>query len=74
VLTFDEYPIGNKIEFSLGSIYKSEQGGKLLFDYLRKFDDLDVKTMYAVMPREDGIGFALCNRLFKAAGGQILEV
>lgn len=74
VLTFDEYPIGNKIEFSLGSIYKSEQGSKLLFDYLRKFDTLDVKTMFAVKPKEDGIGFALCNRLFKAAGGQILEV
>ncbi|MBQ2897259.1 MAG: threonylcarbamoyl-AMP synthase [Clostridia bacterium] len=74
VLTFDEYPIGNKIEFSLGSINKSVQGSKLLFDILRKFDSLDVKTMFAVRPKEDGIGFALCNRLFKAAGGQILEV
>lgn len=74
VLTFDEYPIGNEIEFSLGSIYKSEQGSKLLFDCLRKFDALGVETMFAVKPKEDGIGFALCNRLFKAAGGQIVEV
>lgn len=74
VLTFDEYPIGNEIEFSLGSIYKSEQGSKLLFDYLRQFDSLGVNKMFAVKPKEDGIGFALCNRLFKAAGGKVVEV
>lgn len=74
VLTFDEYPIGNKVEFSLGSIYKSEEGSRLLFGYLREFDTLGVETMFAVKPNQDGIGFALCNRLFKAAGGQILEV
>ena len=74
VLTFDEYPIGNEIEFSLGSIYKSEQGSKLLFDYLRQFDSLGVNKMFAVKPKEDGIGFALCNRLFKAAGGKVMEV
>lgn len=74
VLTFDEYPIGNEIEFSMGSIYKSEQGSRLLFDYLRKFDELEVKTMFAIMPKSDGIGFALCNRLLKAAGGQVQEV
>ena len=74
VLTFDEYPIGNKTEFSLGSIHKAEEGCRLLFDCLRRFDELDIKTMYAVMPKSDGIGFALCNRLLKAAGGQILEV
>ncbi len=74
VLTFDEYPIGNKTEFSLGSIYKSEEGSRLLFDCLRKFDELNVETMYAIMPKSDGIGFALCNRLLKAAGGQVREV
>ena len=74
VLTFDEYPIGNTTEFSLGSIYKAEEGSRLLFDCLRKFDELEISTMYAVMPKSDGIGFALCNRLLKAAGGQILEV
>lgn len=74
VLTFDEYPIGNKTEFSLGSIYKSEEGSRLLFHYLRKFDELGIDTMYAIMPKSDGIGFALCNRLLKAAGGQVREV
>jgi len=74
VLTFDEYPIGNEIELTMGSIYKSEQGSRLLFDCLRRFDVLDVKTMYAIMPSSEGIGFALCNRLLKAAGGQVLEV
>ena len=51
-----------------------EQASKL-FDCLRKFDELeDVRTVYARMPVQDGIGLAVYNRLIKAAGFKILTL
>jgi len=43
-----------------------------LFDMLRKFDQLKVEVIYAESFSETGIGAALMNRLYKAAGGKTI--
>lgn len=46
-----------------------ESYGARLFYALRKFDEWGVEKIYALKPEEDGFGAAVCNRLYKAAGG-----
>ena len=42
---------------------------------LRDFDTVpSVKTIYSVMPKAEGIGMAVCNRLMKAAGFTVLNL
>lgn len=56
-----------KYTFSLGSDLGEE--ARLLFSRLRAFDELpEVRTIYAPVPRREGIGLAVYNRLAKAAG------
>ena len=43
-----------------------------LFYLLRKADEDGADVVFAEMPGEDGIGIALRNRLFKAAGGRVI--
>ena len=47
---------------------------KLLFSCLRAIDDLGVGTIYARMPKKDGIGLAIYNRLIRAAGFEVIEL
>ena len=44
-----------------------------LFYLLRKADDDGAEEIFAQMPENAGIGKALFNRLYKAAGGRILD-
>lgn len=74
VLTFNQYPIKHKNIYSLGNIHKPEQGCAKLFSYLRTFDTLGIEKIFAVMPEKTGIGFALYNRLLKAAGGKVIDL
>lgn len=43
-----------------------------LFYFLRKADEDGIKTVYARLPKAEGIGVAVRNRLLKAAGGKVL--
>lgn len=43
-----------------------------LFYLLRKADEDGADVVFAQLPGEDGIGIALRNRLFKAAGGRVI--
>ncbi len=43
-----------------------------LFYLLRKADEDGADVVFAQMPGDDGIGIALRNRLFKAAGGRVI--
>lgn len=43
-----------------------------LFYLLRKADEDGADTVFAQMPEDKGIGTALINRLYKAAGGRVL--
>jgi len=72
VLTFDQYKISHNAVYSLGNIENLEEGCKAFFDHLRTFDGLGVEKIFAVMPLKTGIGFALYNRMFKAAGGKVI--
>ncbi len=45
---------------------------KMLFKALRAVDDLNVKTIYARMPKKNGLGLAIYNRLIKAAGFEVI--
>ncbi|MBR3955888.1 MAG: threonylcarbamoyl-AMP synthase [Clostridia bacterium] len=39
-----------------------------LFDALRELDEKKAKTVWARDPASDGVGLAVCNRLYRAAG------
>ena len=71
VFTYD------KIEFDLPyvkSLGDANSGGKLFFDLLRECDDNGITKIFALMPDKKGVGFALYNRMFKAAGGRIIKL
>ncbi len=74
VLTFCQYPIKHENNYCLGNINKPEEGCAKLFSYLRTFDTLEIEKIFAVMPEKSGVGFALYNRLLKAAGGKVINL
>ena len=74
-ITFDQYRItDSEREFSLGNINSPLDCSHRLFDILRQCDTLKLEKIYSMRPPADGVGFALCNRLFKAAGGKIIKL
>lgn len=74
-ITFDQYRITNsEKEFSLGNINSPLDCSHRLFDILRECDSMKLTKIYSMRPPADGVGFALCNRLFKAAGGKIITL
>lgn len=59
--------------YSLGE--NESEMARNLFSLLRDFDTIpSVKTIYSVMPKAEGIGMAVCNRLMKAAGFTVLNL
>ncbi len=72
VMTFTQFPVHHENLYSLGNIENPEEGCSELFDYLRTFDRLGIEHIFAVMPQKEGVGFALYNRLLKAAGGKVI--
>ncbi|MGN1098464.1 MAG: L-threonylcarbamoyladenylate synthase, partial [Clostridia bacterium] len=50
-----------------------EEYAAKLFYFLRKADEDGIKTVYARLPEEKGIGIAVRNRLLKSAGGKVIE-
>lgn len=45
-----------------------------LFDALREFDERGADTVYARCPAPQGVGLAVCNRLMRAAGFEVLHL
>jgi L-threonylcarbamoyladenylate synthase len=74
VLCFDgeEHYFKNKLCLSYGGEDRPSVLAENLFACLRELDREDIKTIYARCPSEDGVGFAVVNRLKKAAGGRIV--
>jgi len=60
------------VEF--GEENNSKQQAIMLFDALRKVDELGAKTVYVRCPDCKGVGLAVTNRLFKAAGFEVIEL
>ena len=51
----------------------AEQANKI-FDALRRVDELSAKVVFARCPDSSGVGLAVTNRLFKAAGFEVIEL
>lgn len=57
-----------------GDIDDSLLQAKLLFNSLRAVDDMGVQTIYARMPKKEGVGLAIYNRLLRAAGFEVVTL
>lgn len=73
VLTFDENLslYDADVLLSLGREADLSQGAKILFAQLREFDRQGVDIILAEGPEEEGLGFAIMNRMKKAASGNV---
>ncbi|MCH5352315.1 MAG: threonylcarbamoyl-AMP synthase [Acutalibacter sp.] len=58
---------------SFGSRYDSAEQAQRLFSSLYRLDALGVKKIYAHMPRKQGVGLAVYNRLIRAAGFSVVR-
>lgn len=75
VLVFDEFPGFGSVEtISLGSINKPELASHRLFTALRDMDDRGVEKIFAPEIASKGVWRAVQNRLYRAAGGRILNL
>ena len=55
-----------------GSLHNNELAEQELYDCLRKFDHLEVDIIFAALFPEQKLSAALENRLYKAAGGNVV--
>jgi L-threonylcarbamoyladenylate synthase len=62
------------VAVGLGSSVTMEAVASNLFAAMRALDKKGVDYIFAIAPRKDGIGLAVFDRLFKAAGSQLIEV
>lgn len=58
---------------SFGALNDQGSQAKVLFDSLRRCDELGAKTVYVRSPQKDGIGLAVYNRLLRAAGFTVVD-
>jgi len=59
----------------IGKESSPEDQARLLFARLREFDEIDeVKQIYSPMPKAEGVGLAVLNRLIRAAGFKIIKL
>ncbi len=57
----------------IGREHDSSAQAHLLFEALRRLDDMGVETAYARCPDSDGVGLAVINRLLRAAAFTVLD-
>ncbi|MBQ5823568.1 MAG: threonylcarbamoyl-AMP synthase [Clostridia bacterium] len=68
---------GDKLDIpfiEIGREHDSTAQAHLIFDVLRKLDEMGVDTAYARCPDTDGVGLAVINRLLRAAAFTVLDV
>ena len=70
--TADKYDADHVI--SVGQRSSEISVSSHLFDVLRQFDDLKVDYIVSEGFSRENIGYAIMNRLFKAAGGRIINI
>lgn len=58
---------------SLGNRNTPEEAARRIFALLRECDRLQVDRVYGESPTAHGLGLAVLNRLWKAAGGEVIE-
>jgi L-threonylcarbamoyladenylate synthase len=59
---------------SLGSRYNPLEQASRLYDCLRKFDELKADVVFAEAIENKGVGDAIMNRLYRAAGGRLISI
>jgi L-threonylcarbamoyladenylate synthase len=72
VLTMYQSAYDNAVILSAGNSNKDY--ARLLFSALREFDSLGVEIVFAEFCEQDGYGLAVKNRLYKAAGNNVIHV
>ncbi len=71
----EDIPLLNVKTYSLGKRNNYKLHAQRLFDELRKIDkDSSVKTVYSRLPSVNGVGLAVCNRLMRAAGFEVVNL
>lgn len=72
IITYDKYKsvVKNGVFYSAGA--SDTEYAARLFYLLRKADEDGIKTLYAVLPKNEGMGTAVRNRLLKSAGGRVV--
>lgn len=66
--------IGDKVGVIMYEDGDPEKAAHEFFAQLRHFDKSDVDVIFAAALEEDGVGFAVMNRMFKSAGYNIIDV
>jgi len=66
-LMFDDFAEKNPMVVTFGVSNDYNTLASLLFESLRQLDKLDADVIYAQVPEEKGLGFAIANRILKAA-------
>lgn len=75
VLVFDEFPhLSDVVTISLGSKSNPEEAAHRLFTALRRFDEKGVDLVLAPELSQEGIWRAVRNRLYRAAGENIIDL
>ena len=65
---------GQKVEIIIYDDAEPEKAAREFFAKLRACDKAGVDVILAAALKEDGVGFAVMNRMFKSAGYNIVEV
>ena len=66
--------IGDKVGVIIYDDADADNAAHEFFAQLRAFDKADVDVIFAAAIAEDGVGFAVMNRMFKSAGYNIIDV
>lgn len=75
ILTFDEFNLNTKAkQISLGNINNPKDSAQRLFRALRDMDKMGVCEIFAPEIGNKGLWAAVKNRLYKAAGEEILDL
>ena len=57
-----------------GSVYDELEQAHRLFSLLRDVDSVGIQTVYAPLPKKEGVGLALYNRMIRAAAYNIVKL
>ncbi len=75
ILGFDEYIDKTDVLcISYGSEDDSISQAINLFTSLRKLDEINAEKVYAMMPKTQGVGLAVYNRLLRAANFKVMNI
>ncbi len=66
--------LANIVVYDFGNKDNPEEQAHLLFSLLREADKYDYSVIYAPLPKTDGLGLAIYNRMIRAAAHKIIRL